>query len=510
METSLNTQQTKCIDSSIVGSCIMAYALVVAISVGISPASAQLPPDYYRCANVEANASVAIVACTSVIQSGHDSGQTLARSYVNRGAAWAKENQLDRAFSDLNQAIRLDTKNARAYSVRGLIQAKKGHLDRAIEDLNQAIGINPRFVQAYNNRGFVYKNKREYDRALADLNSAISIDPSYPLAYFNRAQVWRDKGELDRAIVDLSQGIRFDPLNATAYANRGLLNERNGNQSLALADFNAAIVIDPNQSVALAGRARLTTSSVETQTRLATDGRRTTPDTLTAAPVSPTKAPSAPQPTLNRSTTVPAAAAFVPPISATPPSTNVIVPARPLAEALAACTKSLDGRPETPIEITTGKGKLEFPACYRGRRYLDCVVSALVEEAKAIDRDYSGIVRSNYPDVRDADATCRIDPAQLDTHIGQSKTFDARAAILQKTFVKNAACVEEVRQSLGEVDLRSITDSAALMKSIQEHVSAPIEQASARQRDVVRLMQGIDASQNAMMAVKNVRKLICP
>jgi tetratricopeptide (TPR) repeat protein len=473
---------------------VSAWALVAALSFFAPwPAVAQLPSVYSRCANAEANPSAAIPACSAIIQSGRDSGRNLVVSYYNRGIGWLKQGQLDRAAADLSQAIRIDPGYAHADNVRGLVYVKQNKPDQAIESFNQAIRLNPRFVQAYNNRGLAYRSKREPDRALVDLNQAISIDPTYPLAYFSRSLVWRDKGDVDRAIADVNQGLRFDPRNASAYANRGLLHERKGNLPQALADFRSALNIEPNQSVALAGQARVTAASAPAAPPTATEGRRTAE---IVPPVSRVPAPTVTD--------------IVPPTPAPPPPTSRPIPTSSLSEALAACEKLVDGKSQQGIEIPNGDGKLVFPTSYYGRRHLDCVVNAMVDEATAIDRDYGEIVRSSYPDLRDANAICRIESARLADHIARSQTFDARASLLQKTFTANAATIEEVRQTLGNVDLSSITDSAALMKSILNHVSGPIEQAASRQRDVLRLMQGIEASQKAMTAVQNVRKLICP
>jgi tetratricopeptide (TPR) repeat protein len=332
---------------------VSACALVAALSfIGSWPAVAQLPPVYSRCANVEANPSAAIPACSAIIQSGRDTGRNLAVSYSNRGIGWLKEGQLDRAAADLSQAIRIDPSYAPAYNVRGLVHFKQNNPDKAIEDYNQAIRLNPRFVQAYNNRGLAYRSKREPDRALSDLNQAISIDPTYPLAYFSRALVWRDKGDTDRAISDVNQGLRFDPRNASAYANRGLLHERKSNRPQALADFRSALNIDPNQPLALAGQARVTAALAPAAPPAATEGRRTAE---IVPPVLRIPAPSVTE--------------VSPPAPAPLPPASRPIPTSSLREALAACEKLVDGKSQEGIEIPNGNGKLVFPASYRGRRH---------------------------------------------------------------------------------------------------------------------------------------------
>jgi tetratricopeptide (TPR) repeat protein len=480
------------------------------ILAGHSVALGQLPPVYARCANVEANASVAIPACSEIIQSGHDSGRQLAITFTNRGIAWAKESQIERAIADLKEAIRVDPSYARTYSALGLAYAQRGNLDQAIAELDQAISINPRFVQAYNNRGWLFRKRHEVDRALSDLNMAIFIDPTYPLAYFNRAQVWRDKGNLDLAITDVDRGLQFDPRNATAYADRAVFYELKGDRVHALAAFQSALAINPSHAVALAGQARLTAAATASNNTIATVGRgpAVVPPTLINASI----ASVPPQVLVQSPATIVVNAVALPTNSASPSQspTNQAIAVHSLSEALAACSKLVDGQSQTGIEISNGTEKLMFPAGYHGRKHLDCVVSALSEEATAIDRDYGEIVRANYPNLRDATAICQIEPARLDEHIARAKTFDARAQMLQKSFEANAAIIEQVRNALGKINLGSITDSASLMKSILQNVGEPVDQAALRLRDVLQLMQRIDASQKAMMTVQSVRKLICP
>jgi hypothetical protein len=176
----------------------------------------------------------------------------------------------------------------------------------------------------------------------------------------------------------------------------------------------------------------------------------------------------------------------------------------------AACVKAGDDRSTTKIVTSAHAKQTAFPACYHGRRHLDCVVAALLDEAAAIDRDYGEIVASNYPDLKDADAICRIEAKRIEQHFSRAKNFDARANALQSTFEQNAACIEQVRQAAAQLDLSAMQNSGALMKSILDNVSGPLDRAAARQRAVLRLVQGIQVSQKAMTTIRSVRALTCP
>ena len=53
----------------------------------------------------------------------------------------------------LTKLIELNPNDAGARNNRGGAYSKKGDFDRAIEDFNKAIGLNPDDVKAYDNRG---------------------------------------------------------------------------------------------------------------------------------------------------------------------------------------------------------------------------------------------------------------------------------------------------------------------------------------------------------------------
>ena len=67
--------------------------------------------------------------------------------------------------------------NAVAYNNRGLAYSKKGDTDRAIADYTQAVQLDPKYAHAYQNRGLAYYGKGDTDRAIADSRRARQLDP---------------------------------------------------------------------------------------------------------------------------------------------------------------------------------------------------------------------------------------------------------------------------------------------------------------------------------------------
>ncbi len=88
--------------------------------------------------------------------------------------------QFDKSMTELNEAIRLDPRDALAYTNRGWLWVLKKEPDKAIADLNEAIRLNPRDIMAFRNRGGAWMMKRQFDKAIADCDEAIRLAPDSP------------------------------------------------------------------------------------------------------------------------------------------------------------------------------------------------------------------------------------------------------------------------------------------------------------------------------------------
>jgi tetratricopeptide (TPR) repeat protein len=192
-------------------------------------------PAWQACIGTTAKPDDRVSACTVVIDAKTETGRKLAAAYCNRGEGLTDKSQLDAAFADLNEAVRIDPNYPCAYANRGRVYVLRGDPDRAMTDYNEAIRLDPGFALAYSNRGNAHFLKGDLDRALADFNAAIKLEPALAIAYGNRGYLYYRKHDAARAIEDYTTQIKLVP-DVLAYINRGNAYRDSEQLDLAAAD----------------------------------------------------------------------------------------------------------------------------------------------------------------------------------------------------------------------------------------------------------------------------------
>jgi lipoprotein NlpI len=231
-------------------------AALAASLVFLSPALAESQSDLDRCrfAGELSKADEGIAACDRVINDPKVTAQTRAAALSSRCGWWWAKNDRDRALSDCNEAIRVDSSNASAFVNRGNTFLSKSDFEHAFADFNDAIRLDPKNAWAYAARGNLYKNKGDLEHALADLTESIKLDPSYARPLFSRGELYKRKGDFARAMADINESLRLDPNYAPAYFTRGQLSYILGNNPAAIEDFAKAIKLDPEDATAYFNR----------------------------------------------------------------------------------------------------------------------------------------------------------------------------------------------------------------------------------------------------------------
>jgi tetratricopeptide (TPR) repeat protein len=154
---------------------------------------------------------------------------------------------------DYDEAIRLDPDRPRTFTNRGAAYKKLGEMDKALADDSEAIRRDPKVPEYYDNRGLTHAAMKDYDKAIADYDQAIRLQPR-PNFLTNRGDAYQFKNELGSALNDYDAALRLDPSFALTYNNRAVLFKKMGERAKALADYEAALRLDPGNHNAISGR----------------------------------------------------------------------------------------------------------------------------------------------------------------------------------------------------------------------------------------------------------------
>lgn len=134
---------------------------VLALSVwGLAPAQAtgtgaekEPPVDPAPClAAIAAGADDRIIAdCGALIDNDKAARADRIKALTARGAAFARQDQADRAIADYDALLRLDPTRADIFNARGELHWKKGDRPRAVADFSAALKLDPGQAAAKDN-----------------------------------------------------------------------------------------------------------------------------------------------------------------------------------------------------------------------------------------------------------------------------------------------------------------------------------------------------------------------
>ncbi|MCF8372742.1 MAG: tetratricopeptide repeat protein [Bacteroidales bacterium] len=136
---------------------------------------------------------------------------------VRRATLYTYQENFNKAFSDFDMAIALDTNNLPAYFGRANARLKLKELITDFEPQTTTLAgesMNTGVAGSYSGH--------PYAEIIADYNKVIELDKNFPYAYYNSSYALCLAGEYDEAIKNLSKTIELKPAFADAYFNRGI------------------------------------------------------------------------------------------------------------------------------------------------------------------------------------------------------------------------------------------------------------------------------------------------
>lgn len=156
----------------------------------------------------------------SIAKSAQQEGNPEAAKIAREGSQAAKEQDWDKAIERFRKAAEIDRKYTQnlaiAYQQRAFSYANDQRFQDALNDLNEAIKINPRDARAYEQRAAVEMRINDYDKALADYGEAIKTDPGEIRYHLYRGYIYEMRGDLQNAMAETDAALKINSKNKEA------------------------------------------------------------------------------------------------------------------------------------------------------------------------------------------------------------------------------------------------------------------------------------------------------
>lgn len=179
--------------------------------------------------------------------------------YYARARIYHEKKRDELALVDISKCIEYTPRNADAYVLRARIMIRLDRVDEnALEaDLLKAKSIDPDTEDLYDGLGILYAVQKKFDKAAEALSEAIKRHPTEKKLYIHRSMTYSVLKQYDKAIADCTMCIKISPQDPEAYVRRGTAYELVGKNDLAIADYSTAIKLAPRDPRTLKTRASL-------------------------------------------------------------------------------------------------------------------------------------------------------------------------------------------------------------------------------------------------------------
>ncbi|MCD4774021.1 MAG: tetratricopeptide repeat protein [Bacteroidales bacterium] len=177
---------------------------------------------------------------------------TDAKLFDQRAQVYLKNNKINQALSDINQALQIDDSNAGYFITLSDIYLKMGEAGKCNNALNKALNLDPKNIKALLKSGELNYLVKNYKKTFELLNNAIKLDKYNPLAYFIKGFSYLELHDTTRAINNFQIAVDQKQDYYDAYIQLGILYLAQNNIR-AVGYYKNAINVFPESIEALYG-----------------------------------------------------------------------------------------------------------------------------------------------------------------------------------------------------------------------------------------------------------------
>lgn len=202
-------------------------------------ASAGMSDDLARCTAAKDYAAAS--ACTRVMDSGRLPREQMYIGHFNRGTAYRRAAEPEKAITDFTKVLQLKPGFARAYEARGMAHDDAGDIEKALADLDAAIERDGKEWKFFYSRAVVRRADGDREGARRDLDAAADLKRDAPHIELMRALVLADEGSYAEAREDINRVLSDGKDDAAAHYARASVAFAEGRVAAAQADVDRAL-----------------------------------------------------------------------------------------------------------------------------------------------------------------------------------------------------------------------------------------------------------------------------
>jgi tetratricopeptide (TPR) repeat protein len=190
-----------------------------------------------------------LVVLASLMAFGCSRARSESIALTNKGIKAYQHQEIPEAITMFEGAISLYPKNDQARYQLGMIYLHdRKDPEGAARELNEAYKINPKDAEIVFQLGRLALSKGDTDGATTRFQEAQKLDPKHVGAMYWTADVLVKKGKLTEADELFRKAIATDPGYARSYAGLGAMYLEAGAEAEAMAVFKEAIRINPDDA----------------------------------------------------------------------------------------------------------------------------------------------------------------------------------------------------------------------------------------------------------------------
>lgn len=209
---------------------------------------ADLQAIYHKLVLLDTNQKVATIADCNVLIQADPQAKRFTNVYTYRANAYLNDDEVDKAWADINKSISLKQESPMRYIVSYRLHQTRGEFKEAQADIDHLLSQAQEGGQRsyfYKIRALNYESLKMWDKALADWTSAIKENPRDAANLRERARLFEARQKWEQAINDYSSMIKIDAQDELAYERRGKVNFKAGRFKDSASDLSTALRLDP-------------------------------------------------------------------------------------------------------------------------------------------------------------------------------------------------------------------------------------------------------------------------